>query len=81
MRTTKGKIYRGSYIENVAFNPSLSPLQVALAAIIAAREEYSAISAVRLIERQRAKISQRYVTEIVLRAVAPEAKLDVVEAG
>src|SRR5206468_5952186 len=30
IRSASGRTYRGSYIENVAFNPSLSPLQVAL---------------------------------------------------
>jgi cytidine deaminase len=80
VKTSGGKIYRGSYIESVAFNPSLSPLQVALAATIAAREEYSAISAVTLCELQNATISQRPVTEAALRAIAPGVKLEVVAA-
>lgn len=80
VRSAHGRIYRGSYIENVAFNPSLSPLQVALAALIAAGETYSAIFGVTLVEIQDAKISQRAVTETVLRAIAPEVKLDVISA-
>ncbi|HET6175984.1 MAG TPA: cytidine deaminase [Candidatus Sulfotelmatobacter sp.] len=72
---TSRRIYRGSYIESVAFNPSLSPLQTALAALIAAGEDYSSISAVALVEAQGAKISQRPVTEIVLNTIAPSAKL------
>ena len=74
LRSARGRIYAGSYIENVAFNPSLSPLQVALAALIAAGEDYSAIDAVTLVEVQGAKISQRPVTETVLAAIAPEVK-------
>ncbi|HZC23348.1 MAG TPA: cytidine deaminase [Candidatus Binatia bacterium] len=74
LRSARGHIYRGSYIENVAFNPSLSPLQVALAALIAAGEEYSAIQAVTLVEVQGPKISQRPVTETVLTAIAPKVK-------
>ena len=74
LRSTRGRIYRGSYIENVAFNPSLSPLQVALAALIAAGEDYSAISAVMLVEVEGAKISQKAVTETVLSAIAPNVK-------
>jgi cytidine deaminase len=77
LRSARGRIYRGSYIENVAFNPSLSPLQVALAGLIAAGETYSAISAVSLVEVGGAKISQRAVTETVLAAVAQALKLDV----
>lgn len=81
LRSTSGRVYRGSYIENVAFNPSLSPLQVALAAMIVAGEDYAAISASTLVEAQGAKISQRAVTETVLAAIAPSIKLQVVPAA
>jgi cytidine deaminase len=74
IRSRSGRIYRGSYIENVAFNPSLSPLQTALAAMIAGGEPYSSIAAVMLVEVQGAKISQKPVTETVLGAIAPDAK-------
>ena len=75
IRTTNHRIYRGSYIENVAFNPSLSPLQIALAQMIAAGQQYSAIAEVTLVEVQRAKISQQAVTDTVLGAIAPRVKL------
>jgi cytidine deaminase len=75
IRTAKGRIYRGSYIENVAFNPSLSPLQTALAAMSAGGDNFSDISAVALVEAEHATISQRAVTETVLHAIAPSAKL------
>ncbi|HKT69765.1 MAG TPA: cytidine deaminase [Terriglobales bacterium] len=75
IRSTGGRIYRGSYIENVAFNPSLSPLQIALAQMIAAGLQYSAITQVALLEVQGAKISQKAVTETVLGAIAPSVKL------
>ncbi|MGE5207225.1 MAG: cytidine deaminase [Chlamydiota bacterium] len=76
IRSSKGRIYRGSYIENVAFNPSLSPLQIALAQMIAAGERYPAISEVTLVEVQKAKISQKAVTETVLGAIAPRVELE-----
>ena len=80
IRTTGGRVFQGCYIENVAFNPSLSPLQTALVQLIAAGQAYSAISAVTLVEVQGAKISQRAVTETVLAALAPQHKLKVVLA-
>ena len=80
IRTTKGRIFQGCYIENVAFNPSLSPLQTALVQLIAAGQAYAEISAVTLVEIQGAKISQRAVTETVLAALAPQLKLEVVLA-
>lgn len=75
IRTTRRRIYRGSYIENVAFNPSLSPLQGALAALIAGGDNFSDITAVGLVEGEHAMISQRAVTEVVLHAIAPSVKL------
>ena len=48
----------------------MSPLQVALAAMIAGGEAISAISAAAVVEVQDAKISQRSVTEAALEAVA-----------
>ena len=75
IRTANNRIYRGSYIENVAFNPSLSPLQIALAQMIAAGQQYSAIAGVTLVEVHGAKISQKAVTETVLGAIAPGVKL------
>jgi cytidine deaminase len=78
--STKSRIYRGSYIENVAFNPSLSPLQTALAALIAGGESYSDISAAILVEVPGAKIRQKPVTETVLATIAPHIKLTVTPA-
>jgi cytidine deaminase len=80
IRTTGGRVFQGCYIENVAFNPSLSPLQTALVQLIVAGQAYSAISAVTLVEVEGAKISQRAVTETVLAALAPQHKLKVVLA-
>lgn len=80
IRSAQGPIYRGSYIENVAFNPSLSPLQIALAQMIAAGKQYSQISRVALVEVEGAKISQKAVTETVLGAIAPKVKLEHVYA-
>lgn len=80
MRTTDGRIFGGCYIENVAFNPSLSPLQTALVQLIATGEDYTAISAATLVEVEGAKISQRAVTETVLGALAPRLKLQIILA-
>jgi cytidine deaminase len=80
IQSAKGRIYRGSYIENVAFNPSLSPLQIAVAQMIAAGEPHSAISAATLVEVPGAKITQRPVSETVLAAIAPKTTLRVCAA-
>ena len=79
--TRAGRIYKGAYIENVAFNPSLPPLQTALAALIVAGESSSSISRVALVEVEGAVISQRSAAEAVLAAIAPGMKLQVATAA
>ncbi len=78
--TRSGRIYKGSYIENVAFNPSLSPLQTALVQLIVAGEDYAAIARVVLAEIGHPRISQTSVTAAVLSAVAPSVRLERVTA-
>lgn len=75
--TKEGRIFQGAYIENAAFNPSLSPLQTALAALIVGGGQYSAISRVTLVEVEGAPISQKAVTEAALGAIAPTVRLEV----
>jgi cytidine deaminase len=79
--TQSGRIYKGAYIENVAFNPSLSPLQTALAALIVAGDDTSTIARVTLVEMENAKISQKSVTEAALSAIAPAAGLQVLRTS
>lgn len=75
-----GKILSGSYLENVAFNPSLSPLQTALANLIAEGREYLEIKRLVLVERsqQDGISSQKEATESLLRTIAPLAKFETV---
>ncbi|HMD97434.1 MAG TPA: cytidine deaminase [Terriglobia bacterium] len=68
-------VYAGSYIENVAFNPSLSPLQAALVGLIMGDEEPGRISSVVLVELEGAAISQLSATQAVLEGLAPAARL------
>jgi cytidine deaminase len=79
--TQRGRLYTGSYIENAAFNPSLPPFQIALAALILAGEDVGAISRVVLVEVEGAPISHKSVTDAVLGAIAPAAKLEVTTAS
>lgn len=76
--TRSGGIYRGSYIENAAYNPSLPPLQAALVSVIFAGESYPEISAVVLVEVEGAAISQKRVAEAILSGLAPGVRLNTV---
>jgi len=74
IRSRRGNVYRGSYIENAAFNPSLPPLQVALAAMAMAKEDFSDIAEVALAEAANNSISQLNATKSVLAVIAPRAE-------
>jgi cytidine deaminase len=74
IRSRRGNVYRGSYIENAAFNPSLPPLQVALVAMTLASEDFSEIAEVVLAEAANNSISQLSATKSVLAVIAPRAE-------
>jgi cytidine deaminase len=74
IRSRRGNAYRGSYIENAAFNPSLAPLQVALVAMALAKEDFSDIAEVVLAEASNNSISQVSATKALLTVIAPRAE-------
>jgi cytidine deaminase len=78
--TAKGGRFAGSYLENAAFNPSLSPLQSALVRAVLAGDDIAAIEQVVLVELQDAAISQEASTRAALVALAPNARLQVLLA-
>jgi cytidine deaminase len=78
--TNSGRTFKGSYIENAAFNPSLPPLETALVALIAGGEDFAAITHVTLCEVEGSMISQKSVTEAVLAVIAPRIPLQRVRA-
>ena len=68
-------VYAGSYLENAAFNPSLSPLQSALVGLAMTYEDPARIASVVLVELESAPISQMSATKAVLDGLAPAARL------
>ncbi len=74
IRSRRGNVYRGSYIENSAFNPSLPPLQVALVAMTLANEDFSDIAEVILAEAANNSISQLSATKSLVAVIAPRAE-------
>jgi len=80
VQTDKGKIYSGPYVENVAFNPSLSPLHTAVIQMTMENLEsdYKITRAV-LVEKFTS-ISQCSICEQLLRTIAPDVGLEYYEA-
>jgi cytidine deaminase len=80
IQTNDGKIYSGRYVENAAFNPSLSPLHTAIIRMNMDHFELDiTITRAVLVERPTS-ISQRSVCELLLQTVAPGVKLEYCEA-
>ncbi|MCX6990172.1 MAG: cytidine deaminase [Chlamydiae bacterium] len=75
-----GKIFTGSYMENAAFNPSLSPLQSALVVLVSNLRRYEDITKVILVELRDVKSSQEAQTRALLKQIAPGAKFEVENA-
>lgn len=75
--TTDGTIYSGSYAENVAFNPSMSPLQSALSQLNLGGNLYQDIQRAVLVERLASECSQIDVSHNVLKSVC-NVELEVV---
>jgi len=75
--TATGRVFAGAYIENAAFNPSLPPLQAALAGYFAAGDKASGeIQRAVLVEGEKSAISQHTTTLSTLAAFAPAARLE-----
>ena len=80
LATKNGKIFIGPYAENAAFNPSMSPLETAIAHFNLSAIPYTDIDRVVLVEMVSPRISQVSVTESVLNAIAPNVRLTIVSA-
>lgn len=77
---TEEQSFAGSYCENAAFNPSLSPLQGALISLYAHGHNHSEIKRVVLVERPHKynnQIRQADTTRLLLSVLCPEAKFQV----
>lgn len=74
-----GHQFMGSYAENAAFNPSLSPFQVALTQLIFSGKTFSQISKVALIEKKNAQVKQADATLSLLTSLNPTASFNKIE--
>ncbi len=72
IETKSGRIFKGSYAENAAFNPSLPPLQVALIQLILNRESFDDIQTVALAEMTDSSISHLADTQETIEAINPD---------
>lgn len=68
-----GKVYKGSYMESAAYNPSLGPVQAALVAFIASGGGgYKGIVAAVVVEKEGAVVRQEDTARLLLNMVSPK---------
>jgi cytidine deaminase len=79
LRMSDGNIFSGRYAENIAFNPSMSPLEAALSIVVFNDYEFSEIVEAVLVELPN-PASQIDATEAVLKSVASTVSLTVLNA-
>ncbi|EIZ9930185.1 cytidine deaminase [Vibrio parahaemolyticus] len=72
LELANGRVFKGAYAENAAFNPSLPPLQVALIQVLLAGETFDSIKATALVENSEGKISHLADTQSTLEALNPD---------
>ncbi|XP_047261251.1 cytidine deaminase 1-like [Capsicum annuum] len=73
-----GKIYKGSYVESAAYNPSLGPVQAALVAFVAGGGGgYQRIVAAALVEKETANVRQEDTARLSLMLISPQCDFTV----
>eukprot|EP00873_Tetraselmis_striata_P016245 jgi/Tetstr1/436509/TSEL_025335.t1 len=76
--TAAGAVYAGPYLESAAYNPSLPPLQAALAtAVTQGMASYERVVEVVLAERDGVEVQHEAATRLALQYIAPNARLHV----
>lgn len=66
VRLRNGRIFAGSYMESVAFNPSLSPLQTVLVALSLHQQPWQTIEEAVLVEYKASLSSQEQISRALL---------------
>ena len=72
LKTTTGTVIAGRYIENAAFNPSLSPLQSVLINLNLAGFKLADITAMILVEKAETKMSHAQATQVLVSEIGIE---------
>ncbi len=79
IKTKDGNLHKGFYIENAAFNPSISPMIAAIIKMVSLGYPYEDISQVVLAEKKDAPVKHEESIRTLLKAISPKAKLRVVK--
>ncbi len=70
IQTGNGQIFTGLYVENAAYNPSLLPLQAALANLVMAGRQFSEIKRVILVQARDSQLDHDNTAEGLLKSLS-----------
>ncbi|CAJ2636563.1 unnamed protein product [Trifolium pratense] len=80
---SSGNVYKGSYMESAAYNPSLGPVQAAIVAFIAGfgagdgAAEYGELVEAVLVEKEDAVVKQESTARLFLSSISPHCRFNV----
>ncbi|VVA10373.1 PREDICTED: cytidine [Prunus dulcis] len=73
-----GNVYKGSYMESAAYNPSMGPVQSALVAyIVGGGSGYEKIVGAVLVEKDGVLVKQEHTARLLLQAISPKLEFRV----
>ncbi|WP_425615532.1 cytidine deaminase [Anatilimnocola sp. NA78] len=78
LQTATGEIVVGPYLENAAFNPSISPAQAALVALALAGHAPESLTAALIAQPKNSAIDHARATKTLLQQAAPQVRLQTV---
>jgi cytidine deaminase len=81
LRARDGKIYRGSYLENAVFNPSLPALQAAFVHVIQSGTSFADITEAVIVQCEDGAVNHVAMSEVTLKAVCGAASLQIFAAS
>ncbi len=77
LRTKDDRLFHGSYLENAAFNPSLSPLQAAFVHLVQSGATFADVTDCVLVQMEGSTVDHQTITQETLRALCPHATFKV----
>ncbi|KAI9118814.1 hypothetical protein K1719_010259 [Acacia pycnantha] len=70
-----GKIYKGSYMESAAYNPSMGPVQAALVSYVAGGGgDYQKVVGAVLVEKEGAVVRQEQTAKLLLQSISSQCQ-------
>lgn len=79
LKTRDGRLFSGSYLENVAFNPSLPAIQAAFSTLIMSGCRYDDVVEAAFVQVKENAVDQEAAAHMLLRALCPLVHLQVAE--